>query len=252
MSVLGELSPWLWVLVPLAVLAAYTVLGLSGFGSTIVSVPILAHFLPISYLVPLMALLDCFFAGLVGRTGRREVSRAELKWIVPFMMAGFALGLTVLVGVPDRYLRVALGIFAVAAGIHGIVNPAVRGTFSQLWVVPAGILGGAIATVFGAGGPIYATYLAGRLEDKGELRSTLSTLISISAFSRAILYALSGLVLNAAILVGVVVLAPIAWLGMRIGTRIHVSLSQAQMRRAIGGVVLATGLSLLARAAWSA
>ena len=39
--------------------------------------------------------------------------------------------------------------------------------------------------LFGAGGPIYATYLSGRLDDKHQLRSTVSTLISISAFSRA-------------------------------------------------------------------
>jgi hypothetical protein len=171
-----------------------------------------------------------------------------MKWILPFMFIGFVLGVTVLVGVPDAYLRVALGLFATAVGIHGILNPSVERHFSRLWCIPTGIVGGAVATIFGAGGPIYATYLSGRLDDKGAMRSTLSALISISAFSRAILYAVTGLLLHSAIFVGGLVLAPFVLIGLKIGSRIHVGLSQVQMRRAIGGVLVLTGGSLLARA----
>lgn len=241
------LSPWLLLAAPVVIILAYTVFGLSGFGSTVIAVPILAHFLPVSYLVPMMALLDCASAAFIGRAGREHIAREELKRLIPFVMIGFALGLTVLVGVPDRYLRAALGLFAAAVGIHSILNPTLHRTISRWWCVPAGVVGGAIATIFGAGGPIYATYLSGRLRDKNEIRSTLSTLISISAFTRAILYAISGLILHAAIFVGAVALAPFVWLGLRLGTRIHVGLTQEQMRRAVGALLVVTGSSLLAR-----
>jgi uncharacterized membrane protein YfcA len=45
---LSQVSPWLFVVAPLVIIVAYTVFGLSGFGSTLVSVPLLAHFLPVS------------------------------------------------------------------------------------------------------------------------------------------------------------------------------------------------------------
>jgi uncharacterized membrane protein YfcA len=243
------LSPWLLVLVPIVVLAAYTMLGLTGFGSTMISVPILAHFLPISYLVPLMAVIDCISAASVVRKGGHgNVARRELKLIVPWMFGGFLIGLTVLVGAPDRYLRFALGIFAIAVGVHGILNPRLGSAISALWSVPAGLLGGVAASLFGAGGPIYAVYFTGRLRDKNEIRSSASMLIVISAFSRAVLYALGGLVLHLTTALGVLVCAPFVWLGLRLGTRIHVSLSQEQMRRVIGLVLLASGLSLVVRA----
>jgi uncharacterized membrane protein YfcA len=105
-----------------------------------------------------------------------------------------------------------------------------------------------VATIFGAGGPIYAAYLSARLGDKSEVRSTVATLISISALSRAILYAVSGLLLHLSILVGGIALAPFAWIGMRIGNHIHIGLSQTQMRRVIGGLLVVTGVSLLVRA----
>jgi len=245
---IAQLSPWLFVIAPVVIICAYVVFGLSGFGSTFFSVPILAQFLPVSYLVPLMVLLDMSSAIFLGTTGRKHVAREELKYLIPWMFVGFAVGITVLVGLPDKYLRLALGVFAAGVGINAIVNPTLHKTISRWWSVPAGITGGALATIFGAGGPIYATYMSGRLRDKTEIRSTISTLISISAFSRALIYAVSGLLLHATLLIGALVLAPFAWIGLKIGNRIHVGLTQEQLRRAIGGVLVLSGLSLVIRA----
>jgi hypothetical protein len=132
-------------------------------------------------------------------------------------------------------------------GVHGILNPTLHSTISKMWSIPAGIVGGAVATVFGAGGPIYATYLSGRLTDKSELRSTMSALIAISAFTRAAVYAVAGLLLHAATLGAAALLAPFAWLGLKLGHRIHVGLTQQQMRRAISALLVLTGASLLVR-----
>jgi uncharacterized membrane protein YfcA len=248
----AHLSPWLFVLAPLVIVAAYTVFGLSGFGSTVVSVPILAHFLPIAYLVPLMVLLDLASAFFIGREGKEHVAGPEVKRLVPFMFVGFAVGATLLVGVPDRYLRGALGVFALAIGIHGLLNPVLHKQISPWWSIPAGIAGGASATVFGAGGPIYATYMSGRLRDKGQIRATIATLISISAFTRALVYAATGLLLHFTIFVGGLLLTPFVWLGLKLGQRIHTGLTQEQMRRTLGGLIVVTGTSLVVRAIFSA
>ena len=242
---IATLSPWLWIAAPLAIVFAYTIFGISGFGSTIIAVPILAHWLPVTYLVPLMVLLDMSAAILIGSKSREHVSREEIKRLVPVMFVGFVLGVTLLVKVDPDTLRVALGLFAVAVGVHGIVNPVLHSTISKWWSIPAGLVGGSIATVFGAGGPIYATYLGGRLHDKNQVRSTVSTLISISAFSRAVLYAIGGLLLHWTIFAGMAVLAPFVWLGLKAGSRIHTGLTQAQMRRVVGLLLVGTGGSLL-------
>jgi uncharacterized membrane protein YfcA len=240
-----SLSPWLLVLAPLAIAGGYTIFGLSGFGATIISVPILAHFLPVSYLVPLCAVLDLGSSLFVGATARQHVATRELKRLLPLMFVGFALGAALLLRVPDAYLRTALGIFAVAIGVNAIVNPVIDRTISPWWVLPTGIIGGAVSTTFGAGGPLYATYLSGRLRDKSEVRATTSTVISISALSRAAVYVVSGLLLHAAIWTGAALLAPFAWLGLRTGHRIHTGLTQQQMRRVVGAIIVLTGASLL-------
>jgi uncharacterized membrane protein YfcA len=247
MNELAQLPVVFWIVAPLTILFAYTVFGMSGFGSTVIAVPILAHWLPLTYIVPLMALGDIVAAASVGGANRRQASVPELKRLLPFMVAGIALGVTVLVNVPQQPLKVALGLFAMAVGLHAILDPAPKGTISPWWCVPAGTVAGIIAAVFGAGGPINVAYLAGRLREKGEIRSTVSIVISVSATLRTVLYALSGLVLKGAVFAGFALAVPFAWAGVALGTRIHLGLSNAQMRRAIGVVLMASGCVLLGR-----
>jgi hypothetical protein len=75
----------------------------------------------------------------------------------------------------------------------------------------------------------------------------MSALISISAISRAIVYAFSGLLLHQNILLGGLALAPFVFIGLYIGHHIHVRLTQDQMRRVVGSIVVVTGAMLLAR-----
>ena len=244
----AALSPWLLLVAPVAMVLGYVVFGLTGFGATAVTVPILAHFLPVTFLVPMVVLIDFGSSIAVGSAGRAHLSKEELKRLLPWMLLGFVLGVTVLVGVPERSLRLALGVFAVLIGLYGIFNPTLAHSISRLWAVPAGLVGGSIATIFGAGGPVYVTYLSGRLADKSQIRSTVATLISISALVRALLYAATGLLLHVAIFAGAAILAPFAWAGVKIGHRIHLGLTQEQMRRCVGALLVLIGASLLVRA----
>src|SRR6478609_5819607 len=71
---------------------AYVVFGMVGFGTTLVSAPLLAHVLPLSTVVPALALTD-FAASLTSgfRLGA-HVQRQEVLRLVPAMVIGSALG----------------------------------------------------------------------------------------------------------------------------------------------------------------
>ena len=247
MNELAQLPPAFWVMAPLAIFFAYTVFGMSGFGSTVIAMPILANWLPLTYLVPLMALGDVVAAVAVGGSNRKHVSVPELKRLLPFMITGIVLGVTLLVNVPQPPLKIGLGVFAIAVGLNSILNPSPRDTISPWWCVPAGTVAGSLAAVFGAGGPVNVAYLAGRLRDKNQIRSTVSTIISVSAGVRTVLYGMAGLVLKAGLFAAFALGVPFAWAGVRLGSRIHTGFTQAQMRRAVGGVLVTSGTVLLAR-----
>jgi uncharacterized membrane protein YfcA len=52
------LPPETLVIAALVVAGAFVVFGLTGFGSTILAVPLLAHLLPLKFVIPMFVLLD--------------------------------------------------------------------------------------------------------------------------------------------------------------------------------------------------
>ena len=47
-----------FVVAPIAVLAAYVIFAVSGFGSTLITIPLLAHLFPLKFAVPVVVTLD--------------------------------------------------------------------------------------------------------------------------------------------------------------------------------------------------
>ncbi len=242
-----DYSPFILIAVPLVALLAYFLFGLGGFGSAVIMVPLLANWLPLTTVVPTVVLLDLAASTLVGRASREAISREELKRLLPWFVAGIVFGVTLLVKLPAKPALITLGIFCLVVGTQNIFSPGFSGAISRWWSVPTGLVGGTLAALFGTGGPVYVTYLSKRLSDKSQVRATMSAIINISTALRALSYAISGLLLSAKLLTTVALLLPVMWVGVKLGSRVHLSLSDAQMRRLVGGLLLISGASLLIR-----
>ena len=59
---ISDIPLYVLVAVPCIVLLGYTIFGATGFGSSIISVPGLAHFFPLAFTVPLITTTDAFAA----------------------------------------------------------------------------------------------------------------------------------------------------------------------------------------------
>src|SRR5215212_10396337 len=88
----------------LIVAIAYVIFGLTGFGSTVVAVPLLALIVPLKFAVPLMMLLDLAATFMLGARLRKGIRVDEVSWLIPFILAGMGLGLTLLIQVPEGAL----------------------------------------------------------------------------------------------------------------------------------------------------
>ena len=74
----------------------------------------------------------------------------------------------------------ALGLFVAGYALITLrLNKAV-GTITPWWRIPISLLGGAVSSLFGTGGPIYAIYVSRRLHNPTVMRATMGTIISIS------------------------------------------------------------------------
>lgn len=230
-------------------LAAYFIRGIAGFGSGLVAVPLLALAFPLQQVVPVMLLLDLIASALLGRVHRQDVRWDEIRPLLPASVVGVILGTTLLVGLPAQPVLIGLGVFVLVFGARYALNIRGERPLSRAWAHPAGLAGATVSGLFGTGGPPYVIYLTHRIRDKGELRASLSALFMLEGVFRAGIFAFAGLLAERAVWQGLALGLPLLWLGLWLGSHVHLRLTHTQMVRAVGLILLGAGISLLVKAA---
>lgn len=251
-TILGSLlaalpSPGHWALMSAALVVAYVIFGIAGFGTALVASPVLAYALPVAQIVPMLALLD--FGAASGNVMRnaRAADVAELRRLLPSIVAGSLVGGALLLTLkPDILLR-ALGGFVCAYALLSLAGPKAKSRLSQAWAIPFGALGGLFGAMFGSGGFLFAIYLTSRLERVEAMRITQSTLIGFSTLVRAMLFLIAGVYANVSMLATAASLVPAMIAGMWLGKHVTLRLSRQQFVRLVNVVVLAAGIALLLR-----
>ena len=72
----------------LIVFAGYTVFGVTGFGASPITVPVLAHVLPLPFVLALAAALDLGSAAALGLHTKKQADVRELLMLAPFTIIG--------------------------------------------------------------------------------------------------------------------------------------------------------------------
>ena len=223
------------VFASITLLVAYFIRGVSGFGSGLIAIPILALWLPLTFVVPLMLLLDFSASILLSSVNLRQVNWREVRTLIPLSIIGIALGTYLLTSMPLQPMLITLAIFVAIFGIRSLLNLQGNNTISRWWAIPAGLSGGTIGALFGTGGPPYIIYLGHRISDKTALRATFSGLILVEGTLRISSFAYAGLFSDTRLLWSYLVAMPIV-------------LTREQMMRLIGILLLGSSVSLLFKA----
>src|SRR5689334_13128492 len=244
MTIAFELMPL--IVAMLVVCVAYTVFGITAFGAALITVPILSHFYPLEFLLPMLVLLDVTTAFALGARFSRDADMSELKWMAPASLAGALLGVTLLVNLPRQATLAVFGLFLLVYGAYSLRRGGTMRQVRRAWSVVAGMGGGVTGTLFGIGGPPYAIYLSRRIADKNVLRATLSNMVLLSVSIRLVVFWASGLIVKDGLIM-FALLAPFGLFGLWMGNRLHGRISREGLLRVISLLLLAMGVSILIR-----
>lgn len=233
---------------PLILFLAYFIRGISGFGSGLIAVPLLAHFQSLQFVVPFILMLDFTASAVLGRHARHQINWGEIRILLPFGFVGVGLGAALLIHLPKEPLLAGLGIFVMFFGARNFLPPGKDAPASRWWAIPAGLAGGTVGAMFGTGGPPYIIYLSHRLREKSELRATFSGLFLLDGGFRLISFLVAGLLLQPGLFLAYLAVLPLVALGLHLGHKVHVGISNQQMLKLIGVLLLTSGTSLLWKA----
>lgn len=224
------------------------VYGITGFGSSLVTIPLATHFVPLPFALAVFALMDLANALRIGLQRPRDAAKNELVRMVPLVLAGTIVGVTALVNLPRAGAMFALGAFVLLYAGYSLMRRPGGSIIGTGWAYLAGFTGGITSTLFGAGGPPYAIYLSHRPLAKEQFRATLTLTTVFSIGMRVVAFALTGLLLRREVLLAALAVLPAAFIGVSLASRLFRHVSHGMLMRLVALLLLATGGSLIARA----
>jgi len=232
----------------LVMLLAYGLRGSTGFGGAL-GMPLLALVLPIKLLVPVWTLLGfASSAAILGRD-RKHVDYRAMIAFMPWCAVGIVVGLYFFKSLDSRVLTRALGVVVLLYAVQSLVG-VLRAGAMPVWlrraIEPvAGVLSGGVGTMFGSMGSVFfAMYLDARAVAKDAFRATTSAMLLLLCIARFVgYYAVGEFTLDAWLMFAAAF--PLMLIGIYVGDRIQVNLSEQTFRKLICGTLFLCGIPLV-------
>lgn len=232
------------------VLLGYVVLGITGFGSALVIVPLLAWRWPLPEVVALAILMDVPASILHGGLNLRQVDFAELRRLLPGMAVGTLAGLW-LTGILDpRWPLLALGLYVAAVGVNALRPraPSAARTLAAPWAHGMGFAIGSVEMLFGTAGPLAVAWLSRRLKDVHVLRASTPVILVVSASAVLLGLGWSGRLSSSDLWSRWASLMGVAVVGVLLGNQLARRVPADTLRKVICGLLTVSGLMLVLHA----
>jgi uncharacterized protein len=204
-----------YALPALAVFAGYCVLGVAGFGSALLIVPVLAWQWPLSMVVPLILLIEIPAIFLHTGLNFRAVAWSELPPLLPSVLVGALAGFLLMRISNANWLLIVLGIYIAFVAVKGLQGGASATPRPNTQGRPlAGFTMGLVETMFATSGPIVMVWLVRRILDPHRLRATMPATIVLLSTVALLTAAFSGVLQDAQLWRRLAFLLPFALAGI--------------------------------------
>jgi hypothetical protein len=218
--------------------------GVSGFGSLLFAIPLLALYLPPQVCVPVSALCGIFIVTVLGLNLRRHLDRTKILPILLGSLPGVGIGVALLKHVDAHTFRLLLGSMLTAYALFALLARPRPRRLHRSWGALAGALAGAIAAAFSAGGPPVIVYTTLQDWTPDQKRATLTGFFWAVGILVASTHALAGLT-TGYVLAHAAAAVPAIYLGVHAGLRLSSRIGPVAYVLFVQMLLLAMGLMLL-------
>jgi uncharacterized membrane protein YfcA len=127
--------------------------GVSGFGSAMLALPLLALFMDVKTAVPLVGLLGLVVALLVLFQVAGHLERRKIFPLLLSAAAGVPVGVVFLKEIDKDAIRFVMGILLIAYAVYGLCLGTVRKNLKAGWAYAFGFLAGCLGGSLSVPGP---------------------------------------------------------------------------------------------------
>ena len=231
-------------------LLAMIVRGMTGFGSSLIMIPLLVMVIEPRVTIVAVAITEV----VIGLTMLRRVwgyARFDyVRQLLPLSLLGVMAGLAALAQFDSLLLKRSLGVVIMLFALRQILAMRGPGAARSRWPrwlgYVASLASGLLGALFGTAGPPVIIFLENQIDSGAALRGTLIVFFFVFDVVRLGGYALSGVLSPDALLTGAVML-PTALAGNWLGTHLHLRMNEKLFRAVVGALLMLAGLLLVVR-----
>lgn len=229
------------------ILAAGFVQGLTGFGSVLLSLPLLSLFLDIKTVIPLVSLFALCINASVCYSVRQSLSIRRLAILLLATLPGLPLGAWALKHVMQQYLALFLGTTIILfMGYQFFFRPRAR-EWKRPWIALTGMLAGFLGGSIGANGPPVIIYATTQPWPKDDIKATLAGYFFAAGIGISSSHLAFGMITDSVALHFLQLLPALA-LGVLLGVRSYGRLSDHLFRRFTMVLIFALGIMITTKA----
>ena len=238
-------STYIWVFL-IVFLAGFTH-GVSGFGSVILSIPLLAMVLDIKTVIPLANLVAVTLTVTVFVQLRRQFDWKKLTPLIWGAVPGIVLGVFFLKRMDKGVIHWLLGVLLVAFSVYSLVFRPSRKDMRKPWAYGFGFLAGCLGGAFSASGPPVIVYTSLQTWSKDQIKVTLQGFFFLSGVAIGASHVLSGITTLTVINFYGAAL-PALLLGVGLGSFLYGFINEESYRRLIVFLLGCLGILMIFRA----
>lgn len=230
----------------LIILAAMLIRTLTGFGSALISIPLLYLLCGAKYAIPFIMIYECAIDIMILAKDKGSCKRDRI-WDWPLLAAallGIPLGTEILILSDDGLLKILMGSALIFFSILMLANFSLklkRSTFSS---AAAGLVGGLLCGSVGMPGPPMDLLLSSQGLEKEAFRRLMVIFLTAIDFLTFGYYILVGLI-DSEMIIFSLWFIPAVLLGFLAGSFAFGRVSEERFRRLTLGITLAAGAFLL-------
>ena len=154
---------------------------LSGFGFSLVAMPLLVQLVGIRVAAPLVAASALTLNIINTIRWRASIDVSEIKRLGVWMVLGIPLGIWGIFALNETIVKTGLGILLVSYALFALFKPDQLPTISRRWAYPAGFLAGVLGGAYNTSGPPLILYGSLRNWPHRRFRAVLQSLFGFAA-----------------------------------------------------------------------
>ena len=218
------------VLSMVVLLVAACLQGLTGFGYSLLSLPLLILFMPVRTAVPMLCVTSIFLNLIVFLKARKSL---DIKRIIPLIIAGVVslpAGVWLLGQGSEALLRTVVGVLVTLSAAVYLTGFRISIRNEKLAFIPVGVLSGVLNGVTGFSGPPVILFLTNQAVGKQVFRANISAYFLVLNIAAVPVFIAGGM-LTGDVATGILYRFPVVIAGALAGVKIAGSVSEKRFLR---------------------